>query len=123
MAKNSPANVVNQKTNFFSTVPLQDLQKVFTVEPVIEATNLGPSLGRETSFDEYGTTVHIEYFGQLTRVDVTLAEGFHARGYARLNEDDVYNKPFGKQLATTRAIIRALRKYEKWLAKNGSATI
>lgn len=90
------------------------------METPVQASNIGPiSHPRRTVIDEAGNTFHVEFRGSLTTVNVRLPNGIHARGNARLYEGDIYNKEFGEALATARASERALKKYSKWLARNG----
>lgn len=89
----------------------------------IQASNVGPLQSSKSTYDfETGTSIYVEYRGPLTKVEVVLPEGIRAQGWSRLNdEEDIYNKEFGEILATTRATARALRKYEKYLARYGNA--
>jgi hypothetical protein len=90
---------------------------------VVEATNVGPvTIPSKTTFDDLGTLIRTEYHGPLTKVRIELPEGIYATGWSRQNEGDIYNSHFGETLAQVRASQRVLRKYEKWLAKNGNAT-
>jgi hypothetical protein len=77
---------------------------------------------RRTVIDEAGNVFHIEFRGSLTSVTVTLPNGIRARGNARLYDGDVYSKEFGQTLATVRASQRALKKYERWLSREGFRT-
>jgi hypothetical protein len=89
----------------------------------VALSNVGNmTLPRRTIIDEAGNTFHVEFRGSLTTVTVTLPNGIRARGNARLHEDDVYNKDFGQALATVRASQRALKKYERWLSREGFRT-
>lgn len=88
---------------------------------MVEATNVGPiTIPSKTTFDDLGTIIRTEYHGPLTKVQITLPEGIKATGWARQNEGDNYNASFGETLANVRATQRVLRKYEKFLAKNGN---
>ena len=90
------------------------------IETPVQESNVGPiSHPRRTIIYEAGNIFHIEFRGSLTKVHVRLPNGIHATGNARLFEGDVYNKDFGEALASARASERALKKYSKWLAKNG----
>lgn len=92
-------------------------------ETPVEVSNVGPiSHPRRTIIDEAGNTFHVEFRGSLTTVHVMLPNGIRANGNARLYEGDVYSKDFGEHLATVRASERALKKYGKWLAKQGNRT-
>lgn len=90
-------------------------------ENKVKATNVGPvTIPSKTTFDDLGTLIRTEYHGPLTKVQITLPEGVKATGWAKLNEGDNYNANFGETLASIRATHRALRKLEKFLAKNGT---
>lgn len=89
-------------------------------EQSVQLSNIGPiSAPRRTTIDELGNTFQVEFRGSLTTVTLTLPNGLTARGNARLYEGDVYNKRFGEELATIRATQRVLRKYERWLSREG----
>lgn len=92
-------------------------------ERPVEESNVGAiTHPRRTIIDEAGNTFHIEFRGSLTTVHVKLPNGIHAKGNARLYEGDVYNKDFGEALASVRASERALKKYGRWLARQGFRT-
>lgn len=89
----------------------------------IVASNVGPlTHPRRTLIDELGNTFHIEFRGSITTATVTLPNGLKAKGHARLYEGDIYNKDFGQTLAIVRATQRVLRKYERWLSREGFRT-
>lgn len=77
---------------------------------------------QRTVIDELGNVFHVEFRGSLTTVTLTTPLGIRARGHALHNPTDVYNKEFGEHLAIVRASQRALRKYEKWLSREGFRT-
>lgn len=78
---------------------------------------------RRTVIDEAGNTLHIEFRGPLTRVEVTLPNGIRAVGNSLLHEDDEYNKEFGESLAIVRASQRVLKKHERWLIREASRLV
>lgn len=63
----------------------------------------------------------IIFRGPLTEAIITDIElGVTAKGYAKLNETDEYDKDFGEYLALVRATSRLLSKLEKRAVKNGA---